>query len=36
VTLTYVTDGRTEQETRQLEVERAGDGWLISADDGAV
>jgi hypothetical protein len=36
VTLTYVTDGRAEEETRQLEVDRAGDGFLISADDGPV
>jgi serine/threonine protein kinase len=36
VTLTYVTDGRAELETRQLEVESTGDGLLISADDGAV
>ena len=36
VTLTYTTDGRSEQETRQLAVERVGDGYLISDDLGAV
>jgi hypothetical protein len=36
VTLTYVTDGRSETETRQLGVERSGDGYLISDDQGAV
>jgi hypothetical protein len=36
VSLTYVTDGRSEQETRQLGVERSGDGYLISDDMGAV
>ncbi len=36
VTLTYTTDGRSEQETRQLAVERFGDGYLISEDLGAV
>jgi hypothetical protein len=36
VTLTYVTDGRSEQETRQLAVARVGDGFLISDDMGAV
>ncbi len=36
VTLTYTTDGRSEQETRQLAVERADDGYLISDDLGAV
>ena len=32
VTLTYTTDGRTEQETRDLTV----DGGLITADSGPV
>jgi serine/threonine protein kinase len=36
VTLTYDTGGRQEQETRQLDVEPAGDGYLISDDLGAV
>jgi serine/threonine protein kinase len=36
VTLTYVTDGRSETETRQLGVERSGAGYLISDDQGAV
>jgi len=36
VTLTYVTDGRSEQETRQLEVESTDGALLISADDGPV
>jgi serine/threonine protein kinase len=36
VSLTYVTDGRSEQETRQLAVERTDDGYLISEDLGAV
>jgi eukaryotic-like serine/threonine-protein kinase len=36
VTLTYVTDGRSEQETRQLAVARVGDAFLISDDMGAV
>jgi hypothetical protein len=36
VSLTYTTDGKTEQETRQLQVEQDGDGYLISADLGAV
>ena len=36
VTLTYVTDGGSETETRQLGVERAGDRYLISEDQGAV
>ena len=36
VTLTYTTDGRSEQETRQLAVEQVDDGYLISDDLGAV
>jgi eukaryotic-like serine/threonine-protein kinase len=36
VTLTYTTDGRSEQETRQLAVEHTDDGYLISDDMGAV
>ena len=36
VTITYTTDGRTEQETRRLGVGEAGDGLLITADQGAV
>jgi serine/threonine protein kinase len=36
VTLTYTSDGRSEQETRQLAVARTGDELLISADEGAV
>jgi hypothetical protein len=36
VTLTYTTSGRHEQETRELVVEPAGDGYLISEDRGAV
>jgi hypothetical protein len=36
VTLTYSTGGGTERETRLLEVEQDGDGFLISADRGAV
>lgn len=36
VTLTYTTDGRTEQETRRLTVEDEGDGLLITGDEGAV
>ncbi len=36
VTLTYTTDGRSEQETRQLQVEQTDDGFLITDDLGAV
>ena len=36
VSLAYVTDGRSEQETRQLAVERTAQGYLISDDMGAV
>ena len=36
VTITYTTDGRSEQETRQLAVQEVGDGYLISDDQGAV
>jgi serine/threonine protein kinase len=36
VTLTYTTDGRSEQETRRLGVERVGDDYLISEDQGVV
>jgi hypothetical protein len=36
VTLTYTTDGRSETETRQLAVQREGEGYLISDDQGAV
>jgi hypothetical protein len=36
VTLTYTTDRGTEQETRRLHVGRAGGGYLITADDGAI
>jgi len=36
VTLTYTTDGQSEQETRQLQVEQTDDGYLISDDLGAV
>jgi serine/threonine protein kinase len=36
VSLTYITDGRAEQETRQLGVEQTDDGYLISDDMGAV
>ena len=36
VTLTYDTDGRSETETRQLAVQRVGDRYLISDDQGAV
>jgi serine/threonine-protein kinase len=36
VTLTYITNGRSETETRQLAVQREGDGYLISDDQGAV
>ena len=36
VSLTYTTDGRTEHETRQLQVDQSDDGYLISADLGAV
>ena len=36
VTLTYTSDGRSEEETRQLAVEPAGDDYLISEDQGAV
>ncbi len=32
VTLTYTTDRGTESETRLLQVERSGDGYLISGD----
>ncbi len=32
--LTYTTDRGQENETRQLEVERAGDAWLITEDLG--
>jgi serine/threonine protein kinase len=36
VSLVYTTGGRTEPETRQVRVEPAGDGYLISADLGIV
>ena len=36
VRLTYSSGGRTEQESRQLQVEQTDDGFLISADLGAV
>ncbi len=36
VTLTYTTDGRSEQETRQLQVEQTDNGYLITDDLGAV
>jgi serine/threonine protein kinase len=36
VTLTYTTDGRSEEETRELAVEQVDDGYLISEDRGAV
>jgi hypothetical protein len=36
VTLTYTTNGHSEQETRQLAVEQVDDGYLISDDLGAV
>jgi serine/threonine protein kinase len=36
VTLTYTSDGRSEQETRRLEVERLAGGFLITGDQGAI
>jgi hypothetical protein len=36
VTLTYTTNGSSEQETRELAVVPADDGYLIDADHGAV
>ena len=36
VTLTYTTDGSSEQETRQLQVAQTDDGYLITDDLGAV
>jgi serine/threonine protein kinase len=35
-TITYVTDGRSEQETRRLLVGESGGGFLITDDQGAV
>jgi eukaryotic-like serine/threonine-protein kinase len=32
VTLTYTTDGSSEQEVRRIEVVEGGDGYLISGD----
>ena len=34
--ITYVTDGRSEQETRRLVVGESDDGYLITEDQGAV
>ena len=34
--ITYTTDGRAEQETRELTVEDEGDGPVITADGGPV
>ena len=36
VSLVYTTGGSSEEETRQLQVEQTDDGYLISADLGAV
>jgi hypothetical protein len=33
VTLTYVTDGGSEQETRRIEVAEQGDGFVIVGDE---